>query len=151
MYYYLFDGDWASNALSWQWVAGSNSNKKYYANQENINKFFFDNQKNTFLDKSYEDLISMRIPDEVNDKIDLNLKTILPKKPINIDPKFQLYYTTIIILIQIGERMKSVTEYLYLNPLFLTNILYLKPVSILFLNYQIIFRKSKFMLVTSIN
>ena len=88
MYYYLFDGDWASNALSWQWVAGSNSNKKYYANQENINKFFFDNQKNTFLDKSYEDLISMRIPDEVNDKIDFNLKTILPKKtPINIDPK----------------------------------------------------------------
>ena len=55
------------------------------------------------------------------------------------------------ILIQIGERMKSVTEYLYLNPLFLTNILYLKPVSILFLNYQIIFRKSKFMLATSIN
>ena len=30
--------------------------------QENINKFFFDNQKNTFLDKSYEDLISMKIP-----------------------------------------------------------------------------------------
>ena len=38
MYYNLLDGDWGSNALSWQWVCGSNSNKKYYANQENINK-----------------------------------------------------------------------------------------------------------------
>jgi len=34
MYHHLLDGDWASNALSWQWVAGSNSNKKYYANQD---------------------------------------------------------------------------------------------------------------------
>ena len=40
MYYHLLDGDWASNALSWQWVAGSNANKKYYANQDNINKYF---------------------------------------------------------------------------------------------------------------
>ena len=39
MYYYLLDADWASNALSWQWTAGSFSSKKYYANQENINKF----------------------------------------------------------------------------------------------------------------
>ena len=31
MYYYLLDADWASNALSWQWVAGTNSNKKYFA------------------------------------------------------------------------------------------------------------------------
>ena len=59
MYYHLLDGDWASNALSWQWVAGSNSNKKYYANQENINKYFNDNQRQTFLDKSYEDIIHM--------------------------------------------------------------------------------------------
>ncbi len=27
MYYHLLDGDWASNALSWQWVAGSNASK----------------------------------------------------------------------------------------------------------------------------
>lgn len=39
MYYHLLDADWASNALSWQWVVGANSNKKYYANQENINTF----------------------------------------------------------------------------------------------------------------
>ena len=54
MYYYLLDGDWASNACSWQWVAGANSNKKYYANQENINKYTHTNQANTYLDKSYE-------------------------------------------------------------------------------------------------
>ena len=26
-YYHLIDGDWGSNALSWQWVCGSNSSK----------------------------------------------------------------------------------------------------------------------------
>ena len=39
MYYHLLDGDWASNALSWQWVAGTFSSKKYIANQENINTY----------------------------------------------------------------------------------------------------------------
>ena len=41
MYYHLLDGDWASNALSWQWVCGANSNKKYIANQENINRYTY--------------------------------------------------------------------------------------------------------------
>ncbi|MBL56887.1 MAG: deoxyribodipyrimidine photolyase [Flavobacteriales bacterium] len=54
MYYYLLDGDVASNYLSWQWVAGSNASKKYIANQKNINTFFNDNQNQTILDKSYE-------------------------------------------------------------------------------------------------
>ena len=75
MYYHLLDGDWASNALSWQWVAGSNSNKKYYANQDNINKYFESNQKNTFLDNSYEFISSMNIPDGVGEKIDLKLSS----------------------------------------------------------------------------
>jgi deoxyribodipyrimidine photo-lyase len=39
MYYHLLDGDLASNSCSWQWVAGSFSSKKYYCNQENINKY----------------------------------------------------------------------------------------------------------------
>lgn len=56
MYYHLLDGDVASNYLSWQWVAGTNSNKKYIANQDNINNFFESNQKGTFLDTSYESL-----------------------------------------------------------------------------------------------
>ena len=77
MYYHLLDGDWASNALSWQWVAGSNSNKKYYANQDNINKYFKSNQKNTFLDNSYEFISSMNIPNAVSEKIDLKLNSDL--------------------------------------------------------------------------
>mgnify|MGYP000380202181 CR=1 FL=1 len=55
MYYHLLDADWASNALSWQWVAGTNSNKKYIANQDNINKYCHTKQSNTFLDISYDD------------------------------------------------------------------------------------------------
>ena len=39
MYFYLLDGDLASNSLSWQWICGANSNKKYIANQDNINKY----------------------------------------------------------------------------------------------------------------
>lgn len=62
MYYHLLDGDWASNACSWQWVAGANSEKKYYANQENINKYTFSSQTNTFLDTSYEALMTMETP-----------------------------------------------------------------------------------------
>jgi len=62
MYYHLLDGDWASNSCSWQWVAGANSQKKYFANQENINKFTFTNQLDTLLDKSYETLATMEIP-----------------------------------------------------------------------------------------
>jgi len=65
MYYHLLDGDWASNACSWQWVAGANSNKKYYANQENINKYTKTNQVNTYLDRSYEALQTIETPAEL--------------------------------------------------------------------------------------
>ena len=67
MYYHLLDGDWASNACSWQWVAGANSNKKYYANQENINKYTYTNQQNTFLDKTYEGIEAMELPTALMD------------------------------------------------------------------------------------
>lgn len=36
---YLLDGDHASNSLSWQWVASTNSSKPYYFNLENIEKY----------------------------------------------------------------------------------------------------------------
>lgn len=79
MYYYLLDADWASNALSWQWVAGANSNKKYYANQDNINKYCFTQQKGTFLDVPYEAFASMQTPEILKDTPPLVLKTPLPK------------------------------------------------------------------------
>ncbi len=62
MYYHLLDGDWASNTCSWQWVAGANSQKKYFANQENINKYTFTNQQHSFLDQPYEALEGLEIP-----------------------------------------------------------------------------------------
>lgn len=78
MYYHLLDADWASNALSWQWVAGSNSNKKYYANQENINTYFHSDQKKTFLDVEYEAFPSMEIPADLKTLVTPILKTTLP-------------------------------------------------------------------------
>jgi len=86
MYYHLLDADWASNALSWQWVAGANANKKYVANQDNINKYCFTQQTDTFLDVPYASFTSLEIPDILKDTPHLELKTPLPKnKTVVID------------------------------------------------------------------
>ena len=82
MYYHLLDADWGSNALSWQWVCGSNSSKKYYANQDNINRFTNSNQKNTILDKSYDELINYQCEGIFEEKAKLNLKINFPKSDI---------------------------------------------------------------------
>ena len=108
MFAHLLDGDWASNALSWQWVAGSNANKKYWANQDNINHFCHSNQWKTFLDFSYEDLPNQAVPEvlrehdseplsEMNHILSLEQDNILPEfanekkaiciyTPYNLDP-----------------------------------------------------------------
>lgn len=106
MYYHLLDGDWASNACSWQWVAGSNSSKKYYANQENINKYTASTQRNTYLDKSYEVLPEMEIPASLTTTEEFNFEItlpagdsiqIIPDQPIfiynyyNLDPLWHKY------------------------------------------------------------
>ena len=80
MYYHLLDGDWASNALSWQWVAGTNSNKQYIANQNNINKYCKTEDKGTFLDVNYEDLSEISIPKQLEDIVNHEFKTDLPKQ-----------------------------------------------------------------------
>ncbi len=86
MYYHLLDADWASNALSWQWVAGANANKKYVVNQDNINTYCLAYQKNTFLDVPYEAFNALQIPEILKDIPLLELKTPLPKqKAIVID------------------------------------------------------------------
>jgi deoxyribodipyrimidine photo-lyase len=80
MYYYLLDGNLASNTLSWQWVAGSFSSKKYWANQENLNKYDPQNsQRGGFLDVKYEDFEGMSVPSVLENRIELNLQTELPK------------------------------------------------------------------------
>jgi len=79
MYYHLLDGDWASNACSWQWVSAANSSKKYFANQENINKYTYSNQQNTFLDKSYEEIETMETPIQLLDTKKFELPLTLPE------------------------------------------------------------------------
>ena len=36
---HLYDGDWASNTASWQWVESTFANKPYFMNQENISRY----------------------------------------------------------------------------------------------------------------
>lgn len=92
MYYHLLDGDWASNALSWQWVAGANSNKKYVANQENINRYCHTEQKGSFLDVEYEEFSSMGIPEVLKVTTVKELITPLPKKTtIEVDIALPTY------------------------------------------------------------
>ena len=78
MYFHLLDADWASNALSWQWVAGSFSSKKYFCNQENINKYTGSTQRNTFLDLPYEALPDLSVPEALRETETINLQTQLP-------------------------------------------------------------------------
>jgi len=84
MYYHLLDGDIASNICSWQWVAGTFSSKRYFANQENINKYTGSKQANTFLDKSYDELPLQNIPDHLTTLISPALVTNLPEKKIPV-------------------------------------------------------------------
>jgi deoxyribodipyrimidine photo-lyase len=92
MYYHLLDGDWASNACSWQWVAGANSNKKYFANQENINRYTDTAQSSTFLDTSYENLEKMPIPAALSQTDSFQGQTTLPaQKAISIDAALPTY------------------------------------------------------------
>lgn len=104
MYYHLLDGDLASNSCSWQWVAGSFSSKKYYCNQENINKYTHTNQQDTFLDHSYEHIAVMPVPNALEPIGPVDLTTILPPTSVpvldvtkptliynsyNLDPKWR--------------------------------------------------------------
>jgi deoxyribodipyrimidine photo-lyase len=86
LYYHLLDGDLASNMLSWQWVAGSFSNKKYYCNQDNINRYTHSEQKETFLDRPYAELVKMDVPDILTKTKVSEYRTIFPKtKQLVID------------------------------------------------------------------
>ena len=92
MYYHLLDGDWASNACSWQWVAGANSSKKYYANQENINKYTGTAQVNTYLDTSYERLETITTPNQLLETQKMILTTSLPvHTTLQINPQLPTF------------------------------------------------------------
>jgi deoxyribodipyrimidine photo-lyase len=78
MYYYLLDGDVGSNALNWQWVSGASRNKKYYFNQENLNKYSRVLQQNTFIDVDYSLLEEINPPESFTELTDFNLSCNLP-------------------------------------------------------------------------
>lgn len=58
LYGHLLDGDLASNHLSWQWVAGTGSNKPYLFNAENVARYAPPewHSPGSVIDASYEDL-----------------------------------------------------------------------------------------------
>lgn len=121
MYYHLLDGDWASNALSWQWVAGSFSSKKYVANQENINKYTGSSQKKSFLDISYEQFPVQEIPASLQKTDAAEFTTNLP---LNL-PALQLKEHQPILLYNyyqldpLGEKGRKETGCCYWNLIFL--------------------------------
>ncbi len=78
MYYHLLDGDWASNACSWQWVAGANSSKKYYTNQKNISNYTRTELQPSFLNAEYEDIEKLKIPVVLEELVEFELSTELP-------------------------------------------------------------------------
>lgn len=84
MYYHLLDGDWGSNACSWQWVAGCNSSKKYFANQENISKYTHTPLQNGFLNHSYEELAELTLPETLRQTTAPQLTTKLPQTPVPV-------------------------------------------------------------------
>lgn len=82
LYYHLLDGDMASNNCSWQWVAGAFASKKYYCNQENINKYTNSHQQNSFLDKPYSDIPAIPVPGVLEALSTIDRQTILPITPL---------------------------------------------------------------------
>ncbi|MCL5127782.1 FAD-binding domain-containing protein [Algibacter sp. L4_22] len=117
MYYHLLDADWASNALSWQWVAGANSNKKYYANQENINNFCYTEQTDTFLDVSYNDFENLSIPEVLTFSERLDLKTPLPEsKTIIINEELPTLIYNFYNLDPVWKNNKPANRILLLEP-----------------------------------
>ncbi len=95
MYYHLLDWDLASNTCSWQWNAGAFSSKKYIAIQTNINEYTGSTQRKTWLDCTYDDIWSTRVPDHMLAYSPLALKTTLPQKTdITLDPTLPLVIYT---------------------------------------------------------
>ena len=87
MHSHLIDGDYASNHLSWQWIAGSYTGKPYLPQQENINTYTNTVQQNTYLDKPYSVIAEMPVPAELSAVTTTlpNFKSSLPDSTITIN------------------------------------------------------------------
>lgn len=134
MYYHLFDGDFASNRCSWQWVCGANSNKKYVANQENINRFAGTQQHSTFLDRPYESLPPKKVPAELIETTDFTLETKLPmSEKIQVDASLPTFVYTYYNLDPMWHREEDGNRILLLDPVFFKE----HPVSSNVLNFAL--------------
>lgn len=104
MYYYLLDGDLASNSLSWQWVCGSFSSKQYVAHQELMNACSPKNQSQsgTYMDIPRDTILDRETPKVLTETSSLDLPIFLPESknvvlthenivifhPWNLDPLY---------------------------------------------------------------
>lgn len=119
MYYHLLDADCASNICSWQWVAGSFASKKYWANQENINRFSRTDQRNTWLDATYEELPLREIPSHFHSRTPQVLTTILPESRFTgIDESIPTFVYTFYNLDPLWHTNESGNRVLLLEPSF---------------------------------
>ncbi len=81
MYYHLLDADFASNNGSWRWVCGAGGKKKYYANQDNINRYFNSKQQGSIIDHDYDVLERMTPPPILSGTSPFDAVTPLPDTP----------------------------------------------------------------------
>lgn len=117
LYYHLLDGDLASNSLSWQWVAGTFSSKKYYFNQNNVNTYSRSIQHRTFMDFSYEEIMKNNTPTVLQKTIDLDLHTNLPQaKSLSLDYKKPLFLYTSYTLDPLWRETTQANRILVLEP-----------------------------------
>ena len=139
MYYHLLDGDWASNACSWQWVAGANSNKKYYASQENINKFTYTNQVNTFLDKPNEVLETMETPTSLLDTHKFPFAVELPEtSSIQLNSELPTFIYNYYNLDPLWHKNEAGNRILLIEPAFFTKY----PISKKCINFMLALSKN---------
>ena len=87
---HLFDGDPASNTLSWRWVAGiQTKGKNYLAQSWNINKFTNNRYKNVKVNENASPIVDKReykiLPLQKNENLNLNEQLIVFENEINLD------------------------------------------------------------------
>lgn len=117
LYYHLLDGDIASNTLSWQWVAGTFAPKKYFANQENINRYFYDDQRGSYLDTTYEALAQIEVPEALSTTFDQQLHTVLPpKQALKLNPDLPLFLYNSYHLDPLWQKGETANRVLILEP-----------------------------------
>lgn len=119
MYFHLLDADFASNFISWQWVAGASRDRKYIANQENINHFCKTTDRNTFLDVEMESFPWKNIPTVLQPKAVISLKTTpVETEAISINPHLPTCLYTPYNLDPHWRQDKEYNRILVLDPVF---------------------------------